>query len=375
MAVVYMVCNKYKNTKLIKAIPAIVWLFLLMAVFATCGMFDLTSEGVQYGQNTVYSTFLPLMLCLFLLTCDARKIFRLGPKMLLSFLCTTLALLVGFTVGFLVMKNWLPSTAWQSIGATCGSFIGETINMVSVGGIYNITGGQEYTYSVVMVTVGFTVWFPIVMGMMNHQAAWNKKMHASMEDLDEIARRVADDMPKPEPPTMVDYCKLFAVGLGVTWAINTLLPYLPSSAFLGPTAWRVLIASAIGIVLGMTKVRYALKGAQEVANVFLYLSMCNTASYSDLRQCFHAPAFLVAELIMFVIMAIMLIGFSKLFHFNLFTVSVGNMANIGGTSSAPLLAAAYNPNWIAFGVLLGFFGDMLGTPIAAAFGYFLQTLT
>ena len=46
-----------------------------------------------------------------------------------------------------------------------------------------------------------------------------------------------------------------------------------------------------------------------------------------------------------------------------------------GTSSAPLIAATHNPNWISFGILLGFFGDIVGTGLAILFGHFLHFLS
>ncbi|MPN48260.1 hypothetical protein SDC9_195866 [bioreactor metagenome] len=51
------------------------------------------------------------------------------------------------------------------------------------------------------------------------------------------------------------------------------------------------------------------------------------------------------------------------------------MANFGGTSSAPAIAATHNPNWISFGIILGFFGDLVGTGIAIAFGNLLKYIS
>ena len=98
-------------------------------------------------------------------------------------------------------------------------------------------------------------------------------------------------------------------------------------------------------------------------------------SYSDLSQCTEAPQFVVLVLIMLAVMYIVWLLLCKLFRFDCFTASVGFMANFGGTSSAPAIAAAHNPNWISFGILLGFFGDLVGTGVAIAFGNFLKYLS
>ena len=98
-------------------------------------------------------------------------------------------------------------------------------------------------------------------------------------------------------------------------------------------------------------------------------------SYSDLSTCTDAPAFIACVLLMLLFMYAIWLGLCKLLKLDAFTAAVGFMANFGGTSSAPAIAAAYNENWIGFGVLLGFFGDVIGTAVAVSFGYFLQYLS
>ena len=378
MAVVFGLCKEAGKTatgkKVLDVLPPIVWIFLAMALAATLGVFDLKAEGVIAAQNFQYSTFLPLMLIMFMLTCDVRKIIKLGPRMIAAFLLSSLAIMTGFTVAFLICKGFLPDNAWAIIAATTGSFIGETINMLAVAGVFGVEG-VDYAYSVMMVTFGFTIFMTIIMALIPHKDTWNRKMKASTDGLDDIARRIAEEAdPDCNTCVMLDYMKLFAIALAGTWAINTIIPHFPPVTFLNATGWRVVLSSIIGICLGVTRLR-KLKGATEVANVFLYLSLCVTASYSDLKQCTQAPGFLVVCIIMLIVMFALWFLFSKIFKFDLFTAEVAITANIGGTSSAPLIAATHNSNWISFGILLGFFGDIVGTGLAIAFGHFLQFLS
>jgi uncharacterized membrane protein len=375
MAIVFTITNRYKKAKIFNIIPGLVWLMLIIAACATFGVFDLNSDGVVNAQNLMYSTFLPMMLIMFMLTCDIRHIIRLGPKMILGFFIATFSILIGLTVGFLVMKNHMPASAWGSFASVSGSWMGETVNMVAVASVFGVQG-TDYVYAVLLDTVGFTIVSSVAFALVPHSKKWNEKMHATTDGLDEIAKTIENAESKRDnsAPQMYDYVILFAIALVGTCAINWLIPHLPDVTFLSNTGWRVVLSSVLGILLGLTKLHW-LKGAGQVANVFLYLSLCVTMSYSDLSTCTQAPAFAVAAIIAVVVALIIWVITNRIFHIDLFTAEVGLMANYGGTSSAPIMAATFNPNWISFGILLGFFGDLVGTGLAIAFGNFLHYLS
>ena len=168
-------------------------------------------------------------------------------------------------------------------------------------------------------------------------------------------------------PVFVDYCKLFAVGILGTAFVNWVIPFIPEVSFLNATGWRVILGSILGILLGLTPLHW-LKGAKDCANVFLYMSLCVAMSYSDLSQCTSAPWHLQLQFLSCLLLCMLFgLGLCKLLKLDCFTAAVGFMANFGGTSSAPAIAAAYNENWIGFGILLGFFGDLIGTAVAIGF--------
>lgn len=376
MTVIFGLEKKYPNSKVFKVIPGMLWLMLAVAACATLHVFDPNAEGVCNAQNLMYTTFLPMMLIMFMLTCDVRDLIKLGPRMILSFFCTTIGVVVGLTVAYLLLKNHLPAMGWGSVASVAGSWIGETINMRAVAAVFGVEG-TDFAYAAVMDTVGFTIVLAVAMFIIPRQAKWNKYFKASTDGIDAIAVKINASMEShpevKEAPSMLDYAKLFAVAITGTAVINWVIPYLNFVSFLNATGWRVVLGSLLGIALGLTPLHWS-KGATNVANVFLYLSLCVAMSYSDLSTCTDAPWFILLALIAVAILYVVWLLLCKLFKLDAFTASVGFMANFGGTSSAPAIAAAYNPNWIGFGILLGFFGDVVGTWIAVAFGYFLQAL-
>lgn len=377
MAVIFTLEQKYPNSKVFKVIPGMLWLMITVAACATLHIFDLNAEGVIAAQDLMYTTFLPIMLIMFMLTCDVKDLIKLGPRMILSFFCTTISVLIGLGISFIIFKRFLPPMGWGSVASVAGSWVGETINMRSVAAIFGVEG-TDFAYAAVMDTVGFTIVLPVAMWIVPRAAQWNKVFHASTEGIDEIAVKINASMAShPEindAPSMVDYAKLFAIALTGTACINWVIPYLPPVSFLNAVAWRVILSSLLGILLGLTPLHWS-KGATNIAKVFLYLSLCVAMSYSDLTTCTDAPWFILLALVAVLILYIVWITLCKIFKLDAFTAAVGFMANFGGTSSAPVIAAAYNPNWIGFGILLGFFGDVVGTGIAMGFGHFLQFLT
>jgi uncharacterized membrane protein len=131
-------------------------------------------------------------------------------------------------------------------------------------------------------------------------------------------------------------------------------------AVINATSWTIMIASVVGLVLAVTPAA-KIPGTLDVSNVMLYIVVALIASQSDFSNLAQAPIYLVSGfLIMFVHLVIMLL-LAKLFKYDLFTLGVASLANIGGMASAPMLAAAYNRALIPVGVIMALMGSFLGT--------------
>lgn len=106
----------------------------------------------------------------------------------------------------------------------------------------------------------------------------------------------------------------------------------------------------------------------------LYIVVALIASQSDFSNLAQAPIYLVSGfLIMFVHLVIMLL-LAKLFKYDLFTLGVASLANIGGMASAPMLAAAYNRALIPVGVIMALMGSFLGTYFGMMIAKILGTI-
>ena len=81
------------NWKVWKWLPAFVFVYMLNMLFCTINLWDLEATSAAYGavKNNLLYAMIPLML----LRCDVRKLAKLGPKLLLTFIASVVTVCVG----------------------------------------------------------------------------------------------------------------------------------------------------------------------------------------------------------------------------------------------------------------------------------------
>ena len=86
LAGIIVIVEKKSNSKIFNYIPGVVMLYFFAMLLATFGLWEKTDSVNTYYKG-VKDNLLPAMIFLMLLRCDLRKIFKLGPKMLIGFFC------------------------------------------------------------------------------------------------------------------------------------------------------------------------------------------------------------------------------------------------------------------------------------------------
>ena len=74
-----------------------------------------------------------------------------------------------------------------------------------------------------------------------------------------------------------------------------------------------------------------------------------------------APVWIISGFMILAIHGIILVVIAKIFKLDMFTCGVASLANIGGTASAPVLAASYSGALVPVGVLMALMGYIIGT--------------
>ncbi len=357
LAAVIVFLEKRTRLTLFRYVPGFVLMYILTALLNTIGVFDHNEQVLATGTS-VQDALLPAMILLLLFQCDVRKIIKLGPKLLLTFVVTAFSIFLGFVVAFLILQKVLDPEAWKALGALSASWTGGSANMVAVQSILQAPQ-NVFGYVLIVDTIIYSVWLLVMFGSVSISDKFNAWTKADTSYLDAHSGEKEADQQKP-----IDLGSLMCViGFGifisaVATAIGNVLPEV--GVVITSSTWTILIVSVLGLVIGSTRLG-AVAGSSEVATVMLYLIIGIIASQSDFSSLAQAPLYLVAGVIVMIVHIVVMVVYAKLTRTELFSLAVASTANIGGIASAPVVASAFNRQLVPVGVLFALMGAFLGT--------------
>ena len=350
--------EKKSQHKLFEYLPAIVIIYFVVMLASTFGLWEKT-ESVTATYKSVKSNLLPAMIFLMLLLADMREIFKLGRKMLLTFLLASTSIAIGFIGMFALFHTSFGAESWKAFAALSGSWMGGTANMVAIQGALDLPD-SAMGYTLLIDSIDYAIWVTILLALVPFAKRFNAWSNADTSVIDEVGARLAL---KEENKKPIDFASLFFL-LGTALLVSALAQYgasfLPTTSFLTTTTWIVIIATLAGIVFAMTPLS-KISGSSELANIMLYLIVALIASRANFSELTEAPLYIFAGFVIITIHVIIMVIFAKLFKLDLFSLGVASLANIGGVASAPILASAYSKALIPIGVLMAMMGYILGT--------------
>ena len=350
--------EKKSRLRLFEYLPAIVLIYFTVMLFSTLGLWQ-KSESVTTAYKTVKSNLLPAMIFLMLLSADMREIFKLGRKMLLTFLLASVSIALGFIGMFALFRTSFETDAWRAFAALCGSWMGGTGNMVAIQGALQVPD-SKMGYALLIDSVDYAVWVMILLALVPFAKRFNRWSKADTSIIDEVGERLAVKESKKDAVTFEALFLQLGSALLVSALSQWTASMLPVTDFLTTTTWVVIIATLAGIVTAMSPLA-RVAGSMELGNMMLYLIVALIASRANFAELTQAPLYIVAGFVIIAIHLLVMVLFAKLFRLDLFSLGVASLANIGGVASAPILASAYSKALIPIGVLMAMMGYILGT--------------
>ncbi|HEV7378867.1 MAG TPA: DUF819 family protein, partial [Dyadobacter sp.] len=148
----------------------------------------------------------------------------------------------------------------------------------------------------------------------------------------------------------------------ITPYLSANYPYLDKYSLTSNFFWVIGIVTFLGIVLSATPLRKLEHvGASKLGSVFLYILIATIGMQMDLGAVADNPGLFAIGLIWILIHAIILVCVCRYLKIPFFFLAVGSQANVGGSASASVVAAAFHPSLATVGVLLAILGYAIGT--------------
>jgi uncharacterized membrane protein len=350
--------EKRTQAKIFEYLPAIVIIYFAVMLLSTFGLWQ-KNESVTTAYKFLKSNLLPAMIFLMLLSADMREIFKLGKKMLLTFLLASVSIAIGFIGTFALFNTYFEPDSWKPFAALSGSWMGGTANMVAIQGALDLPD-SAMGYTLLIDSIDYAIWVMILLALVPFAKKFNLWSKADTSAIDEVGERLALKEEAKKPIGFTSLFILLSVGLVVSALAQYGASFLPTTSFLTTTTWVVIIATLAGILFAMTPLA-KLSGSSILANIMLYLIVALIASRANFTELTEAPLYIMAGFVIIAIHVSIMVLFAKFFKLDLFSLGVASLANIGGVASAPILASAYSKALIPIGVLMAMMGYIVGT--------------
>lgn len=346
----------------------------------------LNSLGVINGATSqlypvVSKYFLPACLVLFTIGMDWKSLARLGPKALIAMLTGTAGIMIGGPIALWIVGTVSPQTVagedadavWRGLATIAGSWIGGGANQTALREVFH-PSDQLFSQMVAVDVLIAELWMAALIYGASVASRMDSLLGADSSQIDEVKMHLESEQKANErTPKLAEYIFMAAAGFGATGIAHGLAglitPYLSANypalekySLTSNFFWVISIATFIGIALSVTPVRrLEYYGASRLGSVFLYVLIATIGMQMDLGAVASNPGLFAIGLIWILIHGLILVLVCKWLKIPFFFLAVGSQANVGGSASASVVAAAFHPSLAPVGVLLAILGYAIGT--------------
>jgi uncharacterized membrane protein len=369
-------------------VPALLLCYFIPGIYNTIGLIDGANTSLY---NPVASrVLLPAALVLLTLTIDVRGILKLGPKLLLMYAASSISVMIGAIVAFVLMRAFDPAVmagdTWAGMTALAGSWIGGGANMMAMKEIFQVNATTFGQFAVVDVGVGY-VWMAILIFLAGRAKEIDARSGADTRALDDLKERMASFQAKHERvASLADLMIIIGIAFGAVGLAHAVAT--PLATWFGenvswaktislhePFVWVVALSTAIGLALSFTRARTLEgAGASKIGTLLLYFLIACIGMQMDIMALLQRPELFLLGVIWISIHIALLWLVGKLLRVPFFYFAIGSQSNIGGPASAPVVASVFHPSLAPVGALLGTLGYATGTGLAYLLGLILKSL-
>ena len=351
-----------QNTRLGSQITGTVIVILGAIVAANIGLIPHQSPTYDF----VFTFVVPILIPLFLLQADLRRVFREASRTTLAFLIASAGTVLGVLVAVSVLDlsqlaNQSDTAITAKEGAIAGLFaatyIGGSVNYAALGEMTGLITDRSF--------------FSAATAADNLFSALYLSLIASLPALSSLARwypehRMSELVETEAPPTISAQSLCLALSISV---ILVVISDMVAAAWTGPsTRYVVLTALTLVLATAVPHIRRLTAGGFELGIALSFSFFASIAAGADIEAMVSkAPMLgaLVAMLLAVHLGVLLLVG--KLCRLTLPELLTASNAAILGATTAPTMAAAKGwKDQVTPGVLVGVIGYALGTFVGGA---------
>ncbi|OLF78231.1 hypothetical protein AWH62_16025 [Maricaulis sp. W15] len=358
-----------EKTRIGALLTGAVWAIFLAIIASNIGLIPSTAPAYDF----VWTYFVPILIPLFLMKADLKKIFFETTRMAGAFLLAAFATVVGAVIAFSLIDIGdyaagteaaeLGTRQAAAVGAFTATYIGGSVNygalMASTG-----LGEADPSWASAMTAVD-NLYSGIFLALLALMPGWTwlaKRFNPIDHSQGEI--EVADE----RPITAASLCLSAAYALIIVTIGSLIADQLDSIWDDAGRKWKFAIISVLALIPAtlFPQVIGRLRGGYEMGIALSFVFFAMIAAGADVISLLQqAPVLLGLIGIMLAVHAIILFGAGSVLRLSLPELITASNAAILGATTAPALAAAKGwKDLVTPGVLVGVLGYAIGTPIA-----------
>lgn len=358
--------------------PPLLLCYFIPGLLNSLGIID-TKNSQLY---TVVSRYLlPACLVLFTLGMDWKALSKLGVNSMVMMMAGVFGIMLGGPLALWLVGIFSPETTggegaeavWRGLATIAGSWIGGGANQAALREVFK-PSDQLFAQMIAVDVLVAELWMALLIYGAGYASKIDAKLKADNSSINEIKDHLEkQQLTNQRIPTARDFIYLLAIGLGATGlahgVANVVVPYLSANypalekySLTSTFFWVVSLVTLFGILASLTPLRKLENvGASKLGSVFLYILVATIGMQMDLGAVANNPGLFLIGLIWMLVHAVILIAVARLLKIPFFFAAVASQACVGGTASAPVVAAAFHPSLASVGVLLAIFGYAIGT--------------
>jgi uncharacterized membrane protein len=361
-----------EKTRIGALLTGAVWAILFAILASNIGLIPQDSEGYSF----VFRYFVPVLIPLFLMKADLRRIFFETGRMTGAFALACLGTVAGAVVAFslIALPDYeagvrtadMVSRESGAVGAFIATYIGGSVNYAALLDVTRLGEADPAFVSAATAVDNlfsglFLALLAVMPGVSWIASRFVKRDH-SQGDV------VVEETPGKVTAASLAYSLTFAL---IVVALGDMITALLSSQFgEGAGNWRYAIITVLALIpaTAFPKTMASLHGGYEIGIALSFVFFAAIAAGADVVGLVQsAPMLILIIAILLAVHGLVVFGLGSILRFSLPELITASNAAILGATTAPALAAAKGwKDLVTPGVLVGVLGYAVGTVIATA---------